>query len=126
MVKLMFSEGQKLEAVKLFKKTGSLAVAIRIPGYPKNGSSLRNWVNGFKKAGIYEKSDVTDLKIYSQEEMDFACEYYDECEDLKRTVEDLGYPSDISVLHWWVSSRDKPIVRKRRSASRIHSPKEKI
>ena len=73
MVKLMFSEGQKLEAVKLFKKTGSLAVAIRIPGYPKNGSSLRNWVNGFKKAGIYEKSDVTEQSLfYSDIESSFA------------------------------------------------------
>lgn len=74
----MFSEGQKLETIKLFKKTGSLAVTIRILGYPKNDSCLRNWINEFKKTGIYEKLDVIDLKIYSQEEIDFACKYYDE------------------------------------------------
>ena len=45
----MFSEGQKLEAVKLFKKTRT-----------------------------YEEF-VINLKKYSQEEIDFAREYYDKC-----------------------------------------------
>ena len=121
----MFSEGQKLEAVKLYKKTGSLAVTIRTLGYPKNDSCLRNWINEFKKTGIYEKLDVNNLKIYSREEIDFACEYYDECKDFVKTFADLGYPSDISILHWWVSSRDKSVIRKQRAASHFYSLEEK-
>ena len=121
----MFSEQQKIEAVKLYKKTGSLALAIRILGYPKNDTCLRNWIKEFKRTGMFQKLETLDIKIYSQEEIEFACEYYDECKDLKRTVEDLGYPNDISILHRWIQSRNKLSIRKQRAASHIYSLKEK-
>lgn len=121
----MFSEGQRLEAVKLYKKTGSIAVTMRILGYPKNDTCFRNWIKEYKKTGIYEKLDAIDSKLYSQEEIDFACEYYDECKDFNRTFTDLGYPSDISILRWWISSRDKSANRKQRKSPHIYSLKEK-
>ena len=65
------------------------------------------------------------MKLYSQEEIDFACEYYDECKDLVKAFTDLGYPSDISILHRWISSRDKTIIRKKRAASHTYSLKER-
>lgn len=121
----MFSEQQKLEAVKLYKKTGSIAVTTRILGYPKNDTCLRNWINEFKRTGMFQKLETLDIKIYSLEEIEFACEYYDECKDLRRTVEDLGYPSDISILHWWIQSKNKRSIQKQRAASHIYTLKEK-
>ena len=82
----MFSEGQKLEAVKLFKKTRT-----------------------------YEEF-VINLKMYSQEEIYFACEYYDKCKVFIKTFCDLRYLTDISILQWWVYSRNKSAIRKQRVA----------
>lgn len=122
----MFSETQKLEAIKLYKKTGSIAVTTRILGYPHSKECFRQWIKEFRNSGLLDKIDASSTRIYSQDEIDFACEYYEECKNVERTFSDLGYPDDISILYYWINSRVKiKKYRKEKIAVRLYSQKEK-
>ena len=39
-----------------------------------------------------------EIMGYSEEEIDFACEYFEECGSIPQTVKDLGYP-DSKIAH---------------------------
>lgn len=72
----MFSDEQKLQAVKLYLQTRSYAVTLRMLGYPNDSNSLRRWVNDNEKNWHFTNIYQTVEKFYSKEEIDFACEYY--------------------------------------------------
>ena len=72
----MFSDEQKLQAIKLYLQTRSYAVTLRMLGYPNDSESLKRWVNDYEKNGHFTNIYQRVEKFYYKEEIDFACEYY--------------------------------------------------
>lgn len=68
-------------------------------GYPDSQNTLGMWVKEYRKTGTV-KSARPD---YSEEEMDFACECFEECGSISQTVKDLGYPDSRMTLCRWLS-----------------------
>lgn len=73
-----------------------------IMGYPDSDTTLRAWVAGYRKTG-----DIKSVRPdYSEEEMDFACEYFEECGNIQQTINDLGYPDSRMTLWRWLRRRN--------------------
>lgn len=70
-----------------------------IMGYPDSDTTLRCWVKEYRKTGTV-KSARPD---YSEEEMDFACEYFEECGSIPQTIKDLGYLDSRMTLWRWLT-----------------------
>ena len=49
----MFTEEEKLKAIKLYKEIGNKAVTQRMLGYSKNRHSLYTWIKDFETNGCF-------------------------------------------------------------------------
>lgn len=73
-----------------------------ILGYPDSDTTLRCWVREYRKNG-----DIKSIRPdYSEEEIDFACEYFEECGNIQQTINDLGYPDSRMTLWRWLRRRN--------------------
>ncbi len=73
-----------------------------ILGYPGSNTTLRCWVREYRKTG-----DIKSIRRdYSEEEMDFAYEYFKECGNIQKTITDLGYPDSRMTLWRWLRRRN--------------------
>ena len=113
MVKLMFTEEEKLKAIKLYKETGSFAVTKRMLGYPNNPDSIRSWVRDFEKNGCFSNTYKRIERNYSKEEIDFACEYYLECQNIEKTITDIGFPETRMTLWRWLKNKGIILTKKK-------------
>jgi transposase-like protein len=59
----MFSDEQKLQAVKLYLQTRSYAVTLRMLGYLNDSNPLRRWVNDYEKKLTFHKYISNDRKV---------------------------------------------------------------
>jgi len=120
----MFSDEQKLKAVRLYLQTKSYAVTLRMLGYPNDSESLRRWVNDYVKNGHFTSIYQRIEKFYSKEEIDFACEYYLECHNIQQVVDELGYPDTRMTLWRWLKNKGI-ITTKEKKESICFSDEEK-
>lgn len=73
-----------------------------IIGCPDSLNTIRMWAKEYSKTGTVKSA----LPSYSEEEIDFACEYFEECGSIPQTVKDLGYPDSRMILWRWLRRRN--------------------
>jgi len=119
----MFTKEEKLKAIELYKQTGSKAVTIRMLGYPKEAHTIDEWVKDYEKNGCFSNTYNRIERNYTKEEIDFACEYYQECLNLQQTIDDLGFPETRMTLWRWL--KNKGIILPKKKEGHQFSDKEK-
>lgn len=98
----MYNDDQKIKAVQMYFRLKNYPATREIMGYPDSLNTLRMWVKEYRKTGTVKSV----LPSYSEEEIDFACEYFKECGSIPQTVKDLGYPDSRMTLWRWLRRRN--------------------
>ncbi len=105
----MYALDEKLKAIKLYNETKSFAVVKRMLGYPSNAKTLKEWINNCENEGLN-----VEHRGYTTEEIQFAIEYYKECQSARVVVKDLGYPQNVVILYRWIAKYSKSSCRERK------------
>ena len=102
----MYSQEQRLKAVKLYIQYGHhAATVLRELGYPNSAQSLVNWYREFERSGTLHSNYQAALK-YTQEQRAVAVQHYIEhgkC--LSYTCRELGYPSHTLLIEGCLSQK---------------------
>lgn len=120
----MFTEAEKIKAIQLYKETGSFAVTRRMLGYPNSPATIKSWVKDIDKNGCFTNTYKRIERNYSKEEIDFACEYYQECLNIEQTINDIGYPESRMTLWRWLKNKGI-VLTKNRNASNFSDDEKK-
>ena len=119
----MFTNEEKLKAINLYKQTGSKAVTQRMLGYPKNRHSLDDWLKDYEMNGCFTNIYNRLERNYTKDEIEYACEYYQECLSIKQTIDDLGFPETRMTLWRWLKNNGIILTKKREN--HIYTDEEK-